>query len=224
MKKIIVFFITLALVGSIFFGNVAKAQDPGFNVQTADQVLLQKYVSLLMQLIQLLQQRLAELTAQQNATQALTQALAEKIASSTAPVSSSSVISTQEPVISTQNSPVSSPVQSSGSGSVTTPEVVAPAQNTPIMDEYEQYKPVITFTASAMSGKVGDKITLSWSVTAQGATRYECSASGAWYGDKAASGSEEIELTQAGTMSFVLSCKALPGNYANSATLGVSVQ
>lgn len=220
MKKTIVFFITLALVGSIFFGNVAKAQDPGFNVQTADQVLLQKYVSLLMQLIQLLQQRLAELTAQQNATQALTQALAEKIASSTAPVASSSVISTQEPVISTQ----SAPVQSSGSGSVTTPEVVAPAQNTPIMDDYDKYKPVITFTASAMSGKVGDKITLSWSVTAQGATRYECSASGSWSGDKAESGSEEVELTQAGTMSFVLSCKALPGNYANSATLGVSVQ
>lgn len=218
MKKINVFFITLALVGSIFFGSVAKAQtvEPGVsNLQSAYTVLMRQYVSLLMQLLKQLQAQLADLQAKQ----AETRAIVDNLASSTPQIAATSTVLTPEP----------SYTGVSGGQAVNTPEVVAPAPIEPLpmptqpVDNFDQYKPVIVLNASQLSGNVGDKITLSWSVSAQGATRFDCSGSGDWGGEKDAVGQQEIELTKQGVMSFTLYCKALPGNYANSATITVQV-
>lgn len=209
MKKLSVFIITIALVGSIFTG-VAKAQEVpkiGFNIQSADHTLVQQYISLLMQLVKILQAQLAQLQAEQAQTRAIVDTLA---------TSTQSVPSTMPAL-----APIQAPAIVSGGSSPSTPEVVAPA---PITQNMDNYYPQVVLTASSTSGKVGDKVLLSWNVSAQGATRFECSASGDWYGDVEASGSREVELTKQGVMSFTLNCKALPGNYAGSAKVEVSVQ
>jgi hypothetical protein len=60
----------------------------------------------------------------------------------------------------------------------------------------------VSISASATSAEVNSTISVTWSSTLASS----CSASGAWSGTKATSGTEEVTIAQAGSNSFSLSC------------------
>ena len=78
-----------------------------------------------------------------------------------------------------------------------------------------------TLTLGSASVAVGSSTTLAWS--SAGAT--SCTASGAWSGSKAASGSETVTPTYVGTQTYTLVCSNLGGpTAAVSATLNATAQ
>ena len=77
--------------------------------------------------------------------------------------------------------------------------------------------PTVTFTANPTSVAAGGRSTLTWS--SQNATA--CTASGAWAGNKATSGSEQSPVINANA-TFNLSCTGAGGTTGRSATVTVS--
>lgn len=75
----------------------------------------------------------------------------------------------------------------------------------------------VSLTSSVPQAVVDDSITLTWAST----NATTCTASGAWSGSKAASGSEAVTVTSAGATSYSLSCRG-EGD-ANSAAVSVDV-
>ena len=79
--------------------------------------------------------------------------------------------------------------------------------------------PIInTFTSSSSSINSGETITLSWSTT----NTISCSADGDWDGDKAQTGSQNLQLSQAKTYTFILNCRG--EDPANVVSKSIDVQ
>jgi len=79
--------------------------------------------------------------------------------------------------------------------------------------------PIInTFTSSSSSIDSGETITLSWSTT----NTISCSADGDWDGDKAQTGSQNLQLSQAKTYTFILNCRG--EDPANVVSKSIDVQ
>jgi uncharacterized protein (TIGR03118 family) len=76
---------------------------------------------------------------------------------------------------------------------------------------------VITLTLSSPSIQVGQSSMLTWSVS--GATA--CTASGAWSGDEALTGSKTLAPTTAGTFTYTLSCSGMGTSSSQSTILEV---
>ena len=74
----------------------------------------------------------------------------------------------------------------------------------------------VTLSTSADSADINSAVTLTWSSTLASS----CSASGAWSGSKATSGTESVTIEVGGSNSFVLSCSATG---ANSGSASASV-
>lgn len=78
--------------------------------------------------------------------------------------------------------------------------------------------PTVSLSLSPSSVVAGQVSTLSWTATnASG-----CTASGAWAGNKATSGSTTVSQTAAGTYTYSLVCIGAGGNASGSVTLGVT--
>jgi hypothetical protein len=77
--------------------------------------------------------------------------------------------------------------------------------------------PTVSFQATPASIRRGESATLSWSST--GATT--CSASGAWYGTKATSGSSPVQ--PGGKMSYSLTCTGSGGSTTKNVTIDVEL-
>ena len=75
----------------------------------------------------------------------------------------------------------------------------------------------VSLTSSVPQAVVDDSITLTWAST----NATTCTASGAWSGSKAASGSEAVTVTSAGATSYSLSCRGEGEAY--SAVVSVDV-
>jgi len=78
--------------------------------------------------------------------------------------------------------------------------------------------PTVTLSVSPTSIKVGQSATLTW--TSTNAT--SCTASNAWTGGKALSGTLSVSPTAAGTLSYVLTCTGAGGTMPATATLTVT--
>ncbi len=68
--------------------------------------------------------------------------------------------------------------------------------------------PSISFSASTTEVVIGNDAVLNWSSV----NASTCSASGAWLGSKATSGSEIITITEVGNFEFILSCSGDGGS------------
>jgi hypothetical protein len=78
--------------------------------------------------------------------------------------------------------------------------------------------PTVTISVSPSSITVGSSSTLTWSSTNASA----CTASGAWSGSEATSGTETVTPKAVGSDKFTLSCTGTGGNGSNSAVLTVN--
>lgn len=79
--------------------------------------------------------------------------------------------------------------------------------------------PVTTISLAPSSVTTGQSSVLTWSST--GAS--ECSASGAWTGSVATSGTQNVSQATPGSYSYVVTCSGAGGSTANSAALTVDV-
>ncbi len=79
--------------------------------------------------------------------------------------------------------------------------------------------PVTTISLTPSTIATGESSVLTWSST--GAS--QCSASGAWTGAVATSGSQKVTQVSAGSYSYTVTCSGAGGSTANSATLTVNV-
>ena len=79
--------------------------------------------------------------------------------------------------------------------------------------------PVTTISLTPSTIATGQSSVLTWSST--GAS--QCSASGAWTGAVATSGSQKVTQVSAGSYSYTVTCSGAGGSTAHSATLTVSV-
>lgn len=78
--------------------------------------------------------------------------------------------------------------------------------------------PTVTISSSKSSVRVGETLTITWSSTNATA----CTATGAWSGAKATSGSSALTASQAGTQSYQLSCTGTGGTGQATATVAVA--
>ena len=76
--------------------------------------------------------------------------------------------------------------------------------------------PTVTISSSAAEIEVGRNVTLNWSST----NATTCSASGAWSGSKAISGSEEVTVGSGGSNNFSLTCSGT-SNVSGSSSVNV---
>ena len=76
--------------------------------------------------------------------------------------------------------------------------------------------PTVTISSSAAEIEVGQNVTLNWSST----NATTCSASGAWSGSKAISGSEEVTVGSGGSNNFSLTCLGT-SNVSGSSSVNV---
>ena len=82
--------------------------------------------------------------------------------------------------------------------------------------------PVVTITPSAASTTINQSVTLTWSLSSYASS---CTASGAWSGSKATSGSESVNVgASAATKTYSLTCVGPLGSGSASASLAVSAQ
>ena len=79
--------------------------------------------------------------------------------------------------------------------------------------------PVTTISLTPSTIATGQSSVLTWSST--GAS--QCSASGAWTGAVAVSGSQRVTQVSAGSYSYTVTCSGAGGSAASSATLTVNV-
>jgi hypothetical protein len=70
--------------------------------------------------------------------------------------------------------------------------------------------PAVTFSSSAATVATGGTVTLTWSAT----NATGCAASGGWSGNKAASGSETVTVSQSST--YTLACTGTGGTVSQS--------
>ena len=75
--------------------------------------------------------------------------------------------------------------------------------------------PNVTISSSSSSASVDSAVTISWSST----NASSCTASGAWSGSKATSGSESFTLSAADDYSFTLACSGTGGSGSASVTV-----
>ncbi len=75
--------------------------------------------------------------------------------------------------------------------------------------------PSISFSASTTEVVIGNDAVLNWSSV----NASTCSASGAWLGSKATSGSEIITITEVGNFEFILSCSGDGGSRSATVTI-----
>ena len=75
----------------------------------------------------------------------------------------------------------------------------------------------VSLTSSVPQAVVDDSITLTWAST----NATTCTASGAWSGSKAASGSEAVTVTSAGATSYSLSCRGEGEAYSAAVSVDV---
>jgi hypothetical protein len=75
----------------------------------------------------------------------------------------------------------------------------------------------VSLTSSVPQAVVDDVITLTWAST----NATNCTASGAWSGSKAASGSEAVTVTSAGAASYSLSCRGEGEAYSAAVSVDV---
>ena len=75
--------------------------------------------------------------------------------------------------------------------------------------------PAVTISSSSSSAAVNSEVIISWSST----NASSCTASGAWSGSKATSGSESFTLSAAADYSFTLSCSGSGINGSASVTV-----
>jgi Bacterial Ig-like domain (group 3)/Beta-propeller repeat len=78
--------------------------------------------------------------------------------------------------------------------------------------------PTVTIGVAPASITLGQKATLTWST----ANATSCTASGAWSGTEASSGTTSVTPTAAGTLSYVLTCTGAGGSGHASASLTVT--
>ncbi len=78
--------------------------------------------------------------------------------------------------------------------------------------------PTVTISASPASIALGSTSTLTWSST----NATSCTASGAWTGSEATSGSLSVKPSATGTSSYMLTCTGAGGSASNSASVTVS--
>ena len=76
-----------------------------------------------------------------------------------------------------------------------------------------------TFSSTASSVSINTSVTLSWTTS----NTNSCSASGDWSGTKSLNGSEDINLDEAKTYSFTLTCYGASGTSNATSTLTVEV-
>ena len=101
-----------------------------------------------------------------------------------------------------------------GAGSETARVSVNVTANAPVVPA-----PVVSLSISPTAITAGSAATLSWSVANNPSV---CTASGAWSGGKAASGSQSVSQAGSGTFTYTLSCSNSGGSGARSVTLTVN--
>ena len=75
--------------------------------------------------------------------------------------------------------------------------------------------PTVNFSANPTSVLIGSDSTLTWSST----NATSCSASGAWSGARATSGSETVTISAVGNISFTITCSGEGGNRSATVTI-----
>ncbi|MRW89462.1 DUF3443 family protein [Duganella sp. FT80W] len=88
--------------------------------------------------------------------------------------------------------------------------------STASMESASSATPVISISASPTATTTGQVITLTWSVSNYSGS--SCTASGAWTGSVATSGSQNVTAGDAGTANYTLTC----GSVSNTAVVTVS--
>ncbi|QXP83128.1 Ig-like domain-containing protein [Methylococcus sp. Mc7] len=78
-------------------------------------------------------------------------------------------------------------------------------------------RPTVTISVSPATVALGGNATLTWSST----DAVLCTASGAWSGSQATSGSQNVSQAQPGVYTYTLACEGPGGSASNSATLTV---
>ena len=102
-----------------------------------------------------------------------------------------------------------------GGGSSEVPASSGGGSSTPISGSTQAI--ALTFSASSSDVELNGSVTLTWA----GTNATSCDASGAWGGNnKAASGSESVNMTLVGTQTFSIVCK----NSGDSVTASTSVE
>jgi outer membrane protein assembly factor BamB len=79
-------------------------------------------------------------------------------------------------------------------------------------------QPTLTLTANPGTVAVGDSFTLSWS----SANATSCTASDAWSGSKATTGSQAFNAVSPGTLTYTLACTGAGGNISRSASVTIT--
>ena len=75
--------------------------------------------------------------------------------------------------------------------------------------------PIVSFSADPTSQEINNNITLTWSSS----NTSSCSASGGWSGSKGTSGSESVQITSVGNISFSINCSGPGGSRSASVTV-----
>ena len=91
------------------------------------------------------------------------------------------------------------------------------AATTAILTVSVAFPPAVTLNASALTLSLGSSTTLTWSSS----DTTSCTATGAWSGNKAASGSQEVKPVTAGSQTYSLSCGGLNGYDTQSVVVTV---
>jgi hypothetical protein len=151
----------------------------------------------------------------QQATQSQSSAALSQQSDSGAVQTSTPQTSTQS--IATTNSagpsaPTNTPTAS------TTP--TAPPATVPPTTTTVNVAPILNFSASPSSITSGSGSTLSWSINSGATPAVTCTASGAWSGGKATSGS--LGVTPGSTSTYSLACSNTAGTSAQSASITVT--
>ena len=72
--------------------------------------------------------------------------------------------------------------------------------------------PTVSFSANPSSQEINNNVTLTWSSS----NASSCSASGGWSGSKGTSGSESVQITTVGNITFSISCSGTGGSRSAS--------
>ena len=72
--------------------------------------------------------------------------------------------------------------------------------------------PTVSFSANPTSQEINNNVTLTWSSS----NASSCSASGGWSGSKGTSGSESVQITSVGNITFSISCSGTGGSRSAS--------
>ena len=150
-----------------------------------------------------------------------TQTTEQKVATGNQVVSNTQ----QQSAVSSSQTSSDLPVSSNGTASAITPPSTTTSQpqttaGTAPSPTPAAVAPMLTFSASPTSVVSGSSSTLSWSINSNATPAVACTASGAWSGTKATSGS--VGVTPGSSSTYSLSCTNSAGVSAQSVTVSVS--